>query len=136
LKNEVFGVTNKKTVLLDLDGIPFKQAKKWSTTTMKYHKLKGFIILKSSDNHYHAVFDRKVSWARNMSIVAWVCLKSHNKEMVKWFIMQCIKGDSTLRVSPKQNKKSPRIVYRFGSQNNRIKHYLECRKLALKGYNS
>lgn len=135
-KNEVIAVTNKETVKLDLDGMSLRLAKKWSTTTMKYHKLKGFILLKSSKNHYHAVFDRKVSWAKNMSIVAWVSLMSHNDELLKWFRMQCIKGDSTLRVSPKEDKKSPRIVYRFGSQDNRIKHYLECRKIALKGYNA
>jgi len=32
-----------------------------------------------------------------MRIVAWVSLLSRNKGLTKWFLMQCIKGASTLR---------------------------------------
>ncbi|MDH7558244.1 MAG: hypothetical protein QHH18_06540 [Candidatus Bathyarchaeota archaeon] len=43
--------------------------------------------------------------------------------------MQCIKQASTLRVSPKREKGSPRIVYRYGSQSNQIREFLVYRKL-------
>jgi hypothetical protein len=46
-----------------------------------------------------------------------------------WFIMQCIKEVSTLRVSTKREKPEPRIVYRFGSQNGQIAEFLAFRKL-------
>jgi len=34
--------------------------------------------------------------------MAWVSLLSQNKNLQKWFIMQCIKEGSTLRVSAKE----------------------------------
>jgi hypothetical protein len=43
--------------------------------------------------------------------------------------MQCIKEGSTLRVSEKKEKPQPRIVYRFGSQNNQIAEFLAYRKI-------
>lgn len=134
-KNYVHGVSSKETIKLDLDNVSFKLAKKIASETMKWFKLEGFIILKSSKNHYHVVFDKRVSWSENMSIVALISLLSHNEELRKWCIMQCIKQSSTLRVSPKGRKKSPRIVYRFGAQNHEIKDFLEYRKIALKYYN-
>jgi len=42
--------------------------------------------------------------------------------------MQCIKMKSTLRVGPKNEKTSPRIVKRVGSQKNQIKNFLDFRK--------
>jgi hypothetical protein len=42
--------------------------------------------------------------------------------------MQCIKEGSTLRVGPKGGKCSPRIVKRFGMQENQVKSFvLWCR---------
>ena len=45
--------------------------------------------------------------------------------------MQDIKESSTLRFSPKIDKPSPKIVYRYGSQNNQIKELLETRRIIL-----
>jgi hypothetical protein len=42
--------------------------------------------------------------------------------------MQCIKGCSTLRVSRKGQKASPRIVYRHGKQDHGIKDFLKFRE--------
>lgn len=44
--------------------------------------------------------------------------------------MQCIKKSSTLRVGPKGEKPSPRIVYREGNEDTQIKEYLETRARA------
>jgi len=53
-------------------------------------------------------------WARgvkemseNVGIMAWVCLLSQNQDLTKWFIMQCIKEASTLRISPKKTNLLP-----------------------------
>jgi hypothetical protein len=102
--------------------------KYWALRTMKWYKLGGFIILKSSENCYHVIFDKKVSWRRNIKIVAWVSLLSHNKALQKWFLMQCIKEGSTLRVSPKGSKPSPRIVYSYGKKDKEIKAFLQHRR--------
>ena len=42
--------------------------------------------------------------------------------------MQCIKEETTLRVSPKGAKPSPRIVYRFGEQDKQIEKFLSYRR--------
>ena len=45
------------------------------------------------------------------------------------FHMQCIKEESTLRVSPKGAKPPPRIVFRYGRQEKEIKTFLLYRKI-------
>jgi len=47
----------------------------------------------------------------------------------KWHLMQCIKEGSTLRISPKMGKPSPRIVYRYGLEDGQIKEFLVFRRL-------
>jgi len=126
----VIGYTDTETVKLDFDDTPFKIVKYWAFRIMKRFNLKGFIILKSSDKNYHVVFDRKVSWKLNVKVMAWVSLLSHNGMLGKWFVMQCIKEGSTLRISPKREKNSPRIVFRHGEQNDQIPSFLGYRKLA------
>jgi len=125
----VLGVTDTETVKLDFDQTPFRTVKYYAMETMKWHKLKGFIILKSSKNSYHVVFDKKVSWKDNVRIMAWVCLISKHQALTKWFLLQCVKKESTLRVSPKYNKPEPRIVYRYGSQDGMIAEFLAYRKV-------
>jgi len=125
--NSIIGFTDTETAMLDFDNTPFRDVKYWTLRAMKWFKLEGFIILKSSENNYHAVFNRKVSWSENMRIVAWASLLSHNKKLLEWLQMQCIKEGSTLRVSPKGDKPSPRIVFRHGKQDRQVKEFLSCR---------
>ena len=115
--------------MLDFDDASFRTVRFWARRAMNWFKLWGFLILKSSERCYHVVFDRPVSWSENMHVVAWVALHSHNRGLNTWHKMQCIKEASTLRVSPKGEKPSPRIVYREGEQDRQIRKYLEYRKL-------
>ena len=124
----ILGYSDISTVKLDLDEMPFKMAKYWALRTMEWFRLRGFIILKSSTNHYHVLFNRSVTWKKNVHVMAWVCLESKNKELMRWFLMQCIKESSTLRVSPKKEKLSPRVVFRNGIQDIEIKIFLAWRK--------
>ena len=138
----VLGYSSENTVMLDLDNFSFKEIKKLAMRFMKnqnckgysIQKLDGLLILKSSKRHYHAVFDRHVDWAENTKYIGYACLWTHRIELLKWVVMQLVKGCSTIRVSNKGAKKPPRIVYRSGSQNNRIKHFLDERKLLLEIY--
>jgi hypothetical protein len=43
----------------------------------------------------------------------WVALESHHEKLKDYAIMQGIKESSTLMVSPKGDKPSPRIVFRL-----------------------
>lgn len=125
----ILGFSDEETVKLDFDQMPLSKVKFWASKALKHFKLRGFIILKSSENCYHVIFDRTVSWAENMSVVAWVALLSHNRGLMRYLLMQCIKKCSTLRVSSKKGKPSPRVVYRFGNQSENIKEFLKNRKL-------
>ena len=125
----ILGFSDTETIKLDLDEVSFRTVRYWALRTLRWFKLQGFIILKSSKNRYHVMFNRIVSWTENMRIVAWVALLSHNKGLAKWFLMQCIKGCSTLRVSSKREKASPRIVYRHGKQDDNIKSFLKTRRI-------
>jgi len=127
--SSVIGITNTETVKLDFDDASFKTVRYWAKRAMRWFKLGGFLILKSSANHYHVVFNRCVSWSENMHVLAWVSLLSHNKKAQRYTLMQCIKEASTLRVSPKKQKPSPRIVYRYGKQDEQISSFLHYRKL-------
>jgi hypothetical protein len=125
----VLGYSDKSTVKLDFDDTPFKKVKYWALRAMRWFRLKGFVILKSSENHYHVVFDRSVTWKRNMHIVAWVALESGNEKLRSYLVMQCIKESSTLRISSKSEKICPRIVFRYGKQNQEIDAFLRWRSL-------
>lgn len=124
----ILGYTDTATVKLDFDDVSFRTVKHWASRTMKKFKLEGLIILRSSERHYHVVFDRTVSWAESMGAVAWACLQSKNKGLLNWFLLQCIKGSSTLRVSPKGAKPSPRIVFRDGKQDKEVRNFLQHRR--------
>lgn len=128
-RNSFIGYTDKETVKLDFDNMAFKTVRYWAERAMNWYKLGGFVILKSSKNCYHVVFNRPVSWSRNMRIVAWVALQARNQGLVKWHLMQCIKESSTLRISPKREKPSPRVVFRFGKQDQQINNFVKKRLL-------
>ena len=125
----VLGYTDEETVMLDFDSTSFKTVRYWASRTLKWFKLEGYIILRSSLNNYHVVFNRKVTWKENMHIVGWVGLLSNNPMLQKWFLMQAIKEGSTLRVSPKRDKPCPRIVFRHGREDGQIESFLKYRDL-------
>ena len=125
----VFGFTDTETVKLDFDNMPLERVKFWARKTMGKYRLGGFLILRSSENSYHVLFNRTVSWVRNVGIVAWACLRTKHRRLTEWLVMQCIKHASTLRISAKGQKPSPRIVCRYGKQDRQIEGFLEYRKL-------
>jgi len=124
------------TVKIDFDETDFKSAKYWAELTLEKFTLGGYVMLKSSKKCRHAVFDRYVSWEENLSIIAWVAVLSKSVPLLRYLAMQCIKMSSALRVSPKGDKPSPRIVYRFGCQDHAVKDFLEFRQLIKQIYRS
>jgi len=125
----ILGFSDTETVKLDFDNTNFSTVKYWANRAMKWFRLGGFIILKSSQDCYHVVFNRPVSWSQNLRVIAWVTLQAHNQGLLKWLQMQCIKRSSTLRVSPKGDKASPRIVFRCGKEGQQIANFIEFRQL-------
>ena len=127
----MIGFTDTETVMLDFDHMPLDEVKYRAKGAMRYFKLEGFIILESSENCYHVVFNRRVSWSENMSIVASVTLRSYNRGLRRWQLMQCRKRSATLRLSRKGVKPPPKIVYQEGRQDGQIRGYLEYRNLIM-----
>jgi len=127
----ILGLTDFETVMLDFDDFIFKSVKYWALKANEWFDLGGGIILKSSKNHYHVVFDRYVSREENLRIMAWVAILSKSLKLKDYVLMQCIKMGSTLRVSPNPNqeKLAPRLVYRFGCQDRAVKDFLRYRQL-------
>jgi hypothetical protein len=61
----------------------------------------------------------------------WVALESGNENLQRYVRMQCIKETSTVRISKKNKKHVPKVVFRYGAQDKQIKKFLETRKLLL-----
>lgn len=129
----IVGYSDVSTVKLDFDNKPFRVVRYWAKRICRFFKLKGFVILKSSPDHYHVVFDRSVSWAENVHILCWTALMLEGRQLqflpaTGFAIMQCIKESSCVRVGKKRNKPSPRIVCGFGKRNCEIRNYVNFRK--------
>ena len=69
--------------------------------------------------------------ARALHIMNWVARLSENKNLQNYVEMQCIKETSTVRISRKNKKPVPKVVFRYGVQDKQIKKHLETRKLML-----
>jgi len=119
------GISDEVTVNLDFDDTPFKTVKYWAERAYSWFKLEGFIILKSSKDHYHVIFDRRVIWRKNVHMMSWIAIESQIGKLKDYVLMQCIKESSTLRVEPKGEKPFPRIVYRYGKQDGEIINFLK-----------
>ena len=128
----VLGYDDKTTVKLDFDNTKLKTVKYWAFRVLNFFSLEGFIILRSSHKCYHVVFNRPVSWTRNLHIIAWACQQSKHKKLTGWLIFQCIKESSTLRVGSKGRKKPPKTVFQYGFQDREIRSYLSYLKLLKK----
>ena len=120
----LIGFTDTETVKLDLDETSFKDVKCLAEKTEEQFNLKGFLILRSSKDNYHVVFDREVDWSENVGIMAYAILTSHKTKLMKWFLLQCRREASTLRVGSKRDKPPPRIVFRIGCLANQIEVFL------------
>lgn len=133
----VLGYTDKPTVKADFDKKKLKVVKYWTFRALKFFKLHGLIILQSSRGSFHVVFDRSVSWPRNIHVLAWLALMVEGKKLgklplTKYVVMQCIKESSTLRVGRKGRKGVPKPIFKFGSQNHEIRNYLRYRRMLIK----
>ena len=106
--------------------------KYWADRAMKHFRMGGYVVLKSSRDHYHLFFNKTVSWEKNCRVMAWVAVLSKNVGLRKWVLMQFIKGASTLRISFKGEKASPRIVHHEGRQDQEISTFKRWRRLIKK----
>jgi hypothetical protein len=75
--------------------MPFEKVKSYALKKLRWFRhdhqdrvdLEGFIILKSSVNNYHVVFNRPVPWSKNTHIVGWLALRNRSKKVGGFLIM-------------------------------------------------
>ena len=143
----VLGNWNRSMVMLDFDEMSLDEVKYWCFLILNHFKLRGFAILESSRKemkvtlpdftycfvrcNYLAVFDKSVSWERNVEIMNWASLVCHSESLSKYVVMQCIKRSSTLRLSSKGDKPPPQLIYQYGSIDGKVREFLETRELVL-----
>lgn len=73
----VIGFSHKNIVMIDLDGMPLEEVKEIANKALKRFRLGGYIILESSPNNYHVVFDRPFRyWSKVYRIMAWIAIMS------------------------------------------------------------
>jgi len=113
------GFNTDRGLMLDLDNMRFKKALWLAETLLKKHKLEGFLLIKSSDKNYHAVFNRYLSWRAITEIL----FSQH--ECFRWAVFQMKEGQLTLRVSKKNNKDKPKVLLKVGKTDKLIRDYLE-----------
>ncbi len=125
----ILGDWDKHTVQIDFDNMEYHCVLEICRKVKSWFRLQGFLVLNSSVGNYHVVFNRRVSWTTNVSVMGWISLLSKNEKVKDYVIMQCVKGSSTLRIGPKGDKPYPRIVFREGRQDGQIKWFLYNRRI-------
>jgi len=111
LSNLVCGYSTSRHLILDLDGIDtYKTVRLVRLLQLDYTDLGCALVLRSSRNGRHVVFDEYVGWDRILSITD--TLSALHLLNYGYQFLRLWRGDLTLRVSPKQGtrlaERSPR----------------------------
>lgn len=115
----VIGFMTNKGLILDLDNMTYRKAKWIAQYLCRKHKLEGYIIVLSSPRSYHVIFNRYLSWKTVTTILfsLW--------ETIRWAVFQMREGYLTLRISRKNGKNKPKIVFKTGKTDKLIADYME-----------
>jgi len=132
-KAAIIGTFTKNYVQIDFDEMSFLDVIKICDAALKKWNLEGYIIIKSSKQHYHAVFNKYFKkWEDVAKIMSWIAIISENIKVKDYVLLQIIRKESTLRLTEKANKPKPRIVYRCGKHDKGILWYETIKKYVTK----
>ena len=137
--NYCIGFVTKKGLMLDLDNITERGAKRLCEFILKRHKMEGYLLIQSGGYkkfktrttgkmkkvkvaNYHVVFNKYTSWRKSLTIVFSIT------KCVEWGIWQARKGEFTVRISKKNNKNKPKIILKKGQTDKLINDYLQIYK--------
>jgi hypothetical protein len=115
----VVGFMTDKGLIVDLDNMTYRKVRWLARTLCREHKLEGYIIVRSSPRNYHLIFNRYLSWKTITTVLfsLW--------EAVRWAVFQLREGSLTLRISTKNGKNKPKIVFKTGKTNKLIADYMD-----------
>ena len=117
------GFNTKKGLILDLDNMKYRKAKWLCAKLCRDYRLEGYLIIQSSPKNYHAIFNRYLSWRTITKILF------SQYEALRWAVFQMREGMLTLRISEKNGKNKPKIIFKTGKTNKLIRDYLEACKI-------
>lgn len=126
----IVGFTVSDGLVLDLDKMTFEEVYKMANHYCKRFKLEGFLIIQSSTNNYHVVFNRYLRWKTVVEYLGkiacncrWKYKGKPDPPLTSWVLYQCAKGSETLRISKKQRKPKPLIKLVIGKTDQLINDY-------------
>lgn len=120
----IIGTAHSNYVQLDFDNMEFEEVKKICNSALKTFKLQGYLIIESSKNHYHVIFNKRLSYKNALQVLAWVSLEVNKIEVYRYIMQQLLKDETTLRLTKKRKKPIPKPIFVKGKQNGGIKWYL------------
>lgn len=126
----VLGFTTDKGLLLDLDNTTLHETRQIAKKYTRRFKLEGYLIMKSSQNNYHIIFNRYLTWKTALEYLFKIVWSYHYYEhgskpsLTNWAILQACKRSMTLRISNKNRKPKPRLIEKRGKTNKLIDDYL------------
>jgi len=129
--NFVMGFTTNKGLMLDLDNTSLRETRKIADKYFKRFKLEGYLIIRSSQNNYHIIFNRYLTWKKtieNLFKIVWLYhyhKRGQKPNLTYWAILQACKGSATLRISTKKHKRVPSVVLFYGKTDKLINDYLQ-----------
>jgi len=126
----LIGNYTRNYVQIDFDNMKFDDVFKICLKAKDQFNLEGFLIAKSSNHHYHAVFNKYFrKWENVVKVMSWIALISDNPNIRKYVLLQFIRKESTLRLSDKREKPKPRIIITIGKTDKGIENYKKHKAL-------
>lgn len=131
--NYVLGFTTSRGVLLDLDNVNLASVKRLCVVMLKHKRfryikskidLEGYLIIRSSPNHYHVVFNKYLTFKNALIIASTVRIGN----IAPWLLERIKHGEFTIRISTKNNSNKPEIILQVGKSTSLIKDYLQIYK--------
>ena len=123
-ENVYAGFATDKGLVIDLDTIPFEKIQKIAEHHLKNDSLEGYIIMESSPQHYHIVFNAYLPW----KTIAMILYSFRHPSIRQWADHQMRRGYLTLRVTPK-NGYTPQLRVLKGKCNKLINKYINTLNL-------
>jgi len=113
------GFMTKQGLILDLDNMSYRSAKRFAERLLNKYKLEGYLLIRSSPKNYHIVFNRYLTWRTITTILfsQYKCLG--------WAVFQMKSGYLTIRISKKNSENKPRILLKTGKLDKLCAKYLE-----------
>ena len=105
-------------VMIDLDDISYEKVLKIAERLLEKHNLGGYVVIISSPQHYHLIFNSPANW----KLIIQILFRFRKMSIEAWAKNQAQKGYCALRVNSKNGYK-PKIILEKGQTDKAISEY-------------